>query len=386
MRLFREPRPRASVAVMTDRLPAAVFLALLALLSPACGGGGSDGAHDPVRLADRGAGAGRERPLHDRLQRLAAPDLALRLRHEPARLGRPVTRPEARPARRQPLTAYNWETNASNAGADYRHQNDDYLGGGDVAGEAVRPHVARALAAGASMIVTVPMAGYVSADKAPSGDVNQTPDYLERPLPRVPRREAPRLLLPARHRRPRGLPGRVRGLARVGLPRRAAGPRAHALLLARQRARPLGLDPSPHPPHREADLRGAGPADRGVGGGDQGGGAGGARLRSRQLRLAGLRASPGRARQRRPRLPRLLPRLDAGRRGPRPPAPRGRARPPLVPGGEGRRREDHRGQQRARRWRRPGSRRRALSGTPATPRTAGSRSTRGSGRSGSSRA
>jgi hypothetical protein len=75
-------------------------------------------------------------------------------------------------------TAYNWETNASNAGADYRHQNDDYLGGGDVAGEAVRPHVSAAHAAGASMIATVPIAGYVSADKAPSGDVNQTPDYL----------------------------------------------------------------------------------------------------------------------------------------------------------------------------------------------------------------
>jgi hypothetical protein len=75
-------------------------------------------------------------------------------------------------------TAYNWENNASNAGADYSHQNDDYLGGGDVPGEAVRPHVAEAFAAGASMIVTVPMAGYVSADKAPAGDVNQTPDYL----------------------------------------------------------------------------------------------------------------------------------------------------------------------------------------------------------------
>jgi hypothetical protein len=75
-------------------------------------------------------------------------------------------------------TSYNWETNASNAGADYHHQNDDYLGGGDVPGEAVRPHVAAAHAAGASMIVTVPMAGYVSADKAPPGDVSQTPDYL----------------------------------------------------------------------------------------------------------------------------------------------------------------------------------------------------------------
>lgn len=75
-------------------------------------------------------------------------------------------------------TAYNWETNASNAGSDYRHQNDDFLGGGTTPGEAVRPHVERAMAAGASMIVTVPMAGFVSADKAPPGDVNQTPDYL----------------------------------------------------------------------------------------------------------------------------------------------------------------------------------------------------------------
>jgi hypothetical protein len=75
-------------------------------------------------------------------------------------------------------TAYNWETNASNAGADWQHQNDGYLGGGETPGEAVRPHVAAAHAAGASMIVTVPMAGYVSADKSPGGDVNETPDYL----------------------------------------------------------------------------------------------------------------------------------------------------------------------------------------------------------------
>jgi len=75
-------------------------------------------------------------------------------------------------------TAYNWENNASNAGMDYHNQNDDYLGGGDVPGEAVRVHVAAAHAAGASMIVTVPIAGYVAADKNPPGDVNQTPDWL----------------------------------------------------------------------------------------------------------------------------------------------------------------------------------------------------------------
>src|SRR6185295_13600815 len=75
-------------------------------------------------------------------------------------------------------TAYNWETNASNAGSDFHHQNDDFLGGGDIPGEAVRPYVAQAHAAGASVLVTVPMAGYVSADKNAGGDVNQTPDFL----------------------------------------------------------------------------------------------------------------------------------------------------------------------------------------------------------------
>jgi hypothetical protein len=75
-------------------------------------------------------------------------------------------------------TAYNWENNASNAGSDYLNQNDDYLGGGNTAGEAVRARVAAARTAGAATIVTVPMAGYVSADKWPPGDVNQTPNYL----------------------------------------------------------------------------------------------------------------------------------------------------------------------------------------------------------------
>lgn len=63
------------------------------------------------------------------------------------------------------LTAYNWENNASNAGNDYDYHNDDYLGGGSVAGEAVRMRVAGAAAKGAGTIVTVPMIGYVSHDK-----------------------------------------------------------------------------------------------------------------------------------------------------------------------------------------------------------------------------
>ena len=75
-------------------------------------------------------------------------------------------------------TAYNWENNASNAGADFHHQNDDFLGGGDTPGEVVRKEVAATRAAGASIVVTVPIQGYVAADKDGGGDVNQTPDYL----------------------------------------------------------------------------------------------------------------------------------------------------------------------------------------------------------------
>ncbi len=163
---------------MTDRSPAAVLLSLLALLSGACGGGGSDGPTTPsVSPTPSAAPAGSVRFTIDSaaarhsispyIYGMNQADWSGRSRG--LRLGR---------LGGNRWTAYNWETNASNAGADYRHQNDDYLGGGDVAGEAVRPHVARALAAGASMLVTVPMAGYVSADKAPNGDVNQTPDFL----------------------------------------------------------------------------------------------------------------------------------------------------------------------------------------------------------------
>jgi hypothetical protein len=95
------------------------------------------------------------------------------------------------------LTAYNWENNASNAGSDWFHQNDDYLGGGKVPGEVVRAPVAAALAAGASAIVTVPMAGYVAADKLGGGDVAATPDHLNVRFRRsLPKKGAPFSLQP----------------------------------------------------------------------------------------------------------------------------------------------------------------------------------------------
>jgi hypothetical protein len=75
-------------------------------------------------------------------------------------------------------TAYNWENNASNAGTDWYNQNDGYLSASDVPGEAVRPTIAAAQALDAAALVTVPINGYVAADKDGGGDVNQTPNYL----------------------------------------------------------------------------------------------------------------------------------------------------------------------------------------------------------------
>ena len=76
------------------------------------------------------------------------------------------------------MTAYNWETNDSNAGADYLNQNDSFLGGGTTPNGAVKPGLEAARNAGAGMIVTMPLIGYVSADHNGGGDVANTPNYL----------------------------------------------------------------------------------------------------------------------------------------------------------------------------------------------------------------
>jgi hypothetical protein len=75
-------------------------------------------------------------------------------------------------------STYNWATNASNAGAEGDHQNDGYFGLSDVPGEPVRRLASEAFAAGASVLVTVPMLGYVAQDKRADGDVARTPNYL----------------------------------------------------------------------------------------------------------------------------------------------------------------------------------------------------------------
>jgi len=93
------------------------------------------------------------------------------------------------------MTAYNWETNASNAGNDYRYQNDNYMGSKDPAkanepGWTERTFMEAAQSHGAAALLTVPTAGYVSADKNEDGDVRKTPDHLAKrfvkSLPRKP--------------------------------------------------------------------------------------------------------------------------------------------------------------------------------------------------------
>jgi hypothetical protein len=89
------------------------------------------------------------------------------------------------------LTAYNWETNASNAGSDWHHQNDNLMGS-DVPGEAIRKGVAASQDKGAPCVVTIPIIGRVAADKNGGGDVNKTPDYLnKRFLVSLPKKDGP---------------------------------------------------------------------------------------------------------------------------------------------------------------------------------------------------
>lgn len=98
------------------------------------------------------------------------------------------------------MTAYNWENNASNAGNDYKNQSDDYLMKEDTPGEFPRKAVAEAQAANAAFLVTIPMAGYVSADKFAGGDVNQTPDYIHKRFKvSVPKKNAPFVYPPDVH-------------------------------------------------------------------------------------------------------------------------------------------------------------------------------------------
>jgi hypothetical protein len=73
-------------------------------------------------------------------------------------------------------TAYNWETNASNAGSDYIYNNDNYLSSSNVPAEAVRSFVAGDQAVGAASLITLQLQGLVSADENGPVSVTSPPD------------------------------------------------------------------------------------------------------------------------------------------------------------------------------------------------------------------
>jgi fibronectin type 3 domain-containing protein len=73
-------------------------------------------------------------------------------------------------------TAYNWETNASNAGSDYLYDNDDYLSSSSVPAEAVRTFIAGDQSKGVASLVTFQLEGLVSADESGPVSVANPPD------------------------------------------------------------------------------------------------------------------------------------------------------------------------------------------------------------------
>jgi hypothetical protein len=73
-------------------------------------------------------------------------------------------------------TAYNWETNASNAGSDYLYENDSFLSSSTTAAEAVRSFVAADQGLGLASIMTVQLQGLVAGDESGPVSVSSPPD------------------------------------------------------------------------------------------------------------------------------------------------------------------------------------------------------------------
>ena len=69
-------------------------------------------------------------------------------------------------------TAYNWETNASNAGRDYLYESDAFLASSTSPGAAMLPSLGNAQSGNAGILTTIPMQGWVSADEAGPVDIN----------------------------------------------------------------------------------------------------------------------------------------------------------------------------------------------------------------------
>jgi hypothetical protein len=73
-------------------------------------------------------------------------------------------------------TAYNWESNASNAGSDYQYENDAGLSGSNEAGAAVSALILDDQKRGLASLVTVPMQGLVAGDTNGPVSVANPPD------------------------------------------------------------------------------------------------------------------------------------------------------------------------------------------------------------------
>lgn len=73
-------------------------------------------------------------------------------------------------------TAYNWETNASNAGSDYLYENDDYLSSSAVPAEAVRSFIAGDQSNVLASLITVQLQGLVAGDENGPVSVTNPPD------------------------------------------------------------------------------------------------------------------------------------------------------------------------------------------------------------------
>ncbi|MGC2718515.1 MAG: glycoside hydrolase family 44 protein [Candidatus Acidiferrales bacterium] len=73
-------------------------------------------------------------------------------------------------------TAYNWETNASNAGSDYLYENDDYLSSSTVPAEAVRSFIAGDQSNNLASLITVQLQGLVAGDENGPVSVADPPD------------------------------------------------------------------------------------------------------------------------------------------------------------------------------------------------------------------
>ncbi|MGB8323409.1 MAG: fibronectin type III domain-containing protein, partial [Candidatus Acidiferrum sp.] len=73
-------------------------------------------------------------------------------------------------------TAYNWETNASNAGSDYLYENDAYLSSSTTPAEAVRAFIAGDQGNGLASLVTFQLQGLVAGDESGPVSVASPPD------------------------------------------------------------------------------------------------------------------------------------------------------------------------------------------------------------------